>query len=203
MSIAYLPCIAWVQHAIHSGVVLMEAHENYSKQSYRNRTRILSSNGVLNLTIPILQLTGKQVITQIQTDDNENWKHSHWKSISAAYGKSAFFLYYRHHFEPFFNGSCRVNLFEYNLGLLEVIFKILKVNTRLEPSATYQKAGQELVDLREKFKTKSKNPEAELLFQKPYMQVFADKFSFQTNLSILDLIFNVGPDAGSYLSAEW
>ena len=88
----YIPCIAWVQHALTSDLIYLEAHENYTKQSYRNRTHILSANGLLALNIPVLKKEHKQLITQIQTDPNENWKRQHWHSIQSAYNKSAFFM---------------------------------------------------------------------------------------------------------------
>ncbi len=194
MILPYLPCIAWVQHALQSDTVMLEASEHYIKQSYRNRTKILSANGVQALQIPVLHASGKQKITEIETDPNENWKRNHWQSIESAYNKSAFFMYYRHHFEPFFKGDTQVNLWQHNLGLLQVIFKILKVQIRFEPTALYEKNSLHSLDLREAFKCKNKYPETELKYNKKYLQVFAEKFPFEPNLSVLDLLFNVGPD---------
>ncbi|MBC7383721.1 MAG: WbqC family protein [Bacteroidia bacterium] len=199
MSLPYLPCIAWVQHALTAEYILLEAQEHYTKQTYRNRTRILAANGALNLNIPILHQTGKQIITQVETDANENWKHNHWQSIVSAYGNAAYFIYYRHYFETFFLGSNRVNLWEHNLGLLQVIFKILKQPFRFEPTKNYEKGNNPLNDFRAAFNSKNSNPETELLFNKNYLQVFTGKFHFEPNLSILDLIFNTGPDAERYL----
>lgn len=199
MILPYLPCIAWVQHAMQSDMVLLEANEHYIKQSYRNRTRILSANGVQALQIPVLHASGKQKITEIETDPNENWKRNHWQSIESAYNKSAFFMYYRDYFEPFFEGATQVNLWEHNMGLLNVIFKILKIQIRFEPTLIYEKNPEILLDLRDAFQCKNKTPETELLFNKKYLQVFTQKFPFESNLSVLDLIFNMGPDAGRYL----
>ncbi|MDP1726882.1 MAG: WbqC family protein [Bacteroidota bacterium] len=201
MILPYLPCIAWVQHALQRDVVLLEASEHYIKQSYRNRTRILSANGVQALQIPVLHESGKQKITEIETDPNENWKRNHWQSIESAYNKSAFFMYYRHLFEPYFKGDAQVNLWQHNLGLLQVIFKILKVQIRFEHTRTYEKNPEQVLDLRAAFHCKNKCPETELIANKKYLQVFAEKYPFEPNLSVLDLLFNAGPDAGRYLRA--
>ena len=195
----YIPCIAWVQHALTSDLIYLEAHENYTKQSYRNRTHILSANGLLALNIPVLKKEHKQLITQIQTDPNENWKRQHWHSIQSAYNKSAFFMYYSHHFEPFFTGNTQVNLWEHNIGLLQCIFNILKQPFRFEPTVDYEKNAENKLDLRLNFNCKNKAPESELIINKTYLQVFTEKSPFQPNLSVLDLIFNEGPDAISYL----
>lgn len=196
---AYLPPIAWFQHALQSKNIVIEAQENFQKQSYRNRCKILSANGVLDLSIPIAHQKHKQTINEVLTQEDEPWRKIHWQAICSAYGKSAFFLYYRDAFENIYFSKDSNHLFNLNLQFIELIFKLLKVNCEIQFSTKYENQVGLSHDCRNSFQAKNPSLQSELLFEKKYFQVFTEKFEFKPNLSIIDLLFNVGPLSKDYL----
>lgn len=198
-TIAYLPPIAWFQHALQCEKIFIEAHENYNKQSYRNRCKILSANGILDLSVPIIQGNTKQTIKNVVTQENEPWRKIHWQAICSAYGKSAFFLYYRDDFEAIYLQNTCTSLFDLNMLFIQLIFKLLKTNCELHFTNKYDEHNKDTIDFRNSFKAKNPVLGLELLVHTNYYQVFAEKFPFQPNLSILDLLFNVGPISKDYL----
>ena len=199
LSTAYFPPIAWFQHAMKHDTLIIEYHENYLKQTYRNRCKILTANGILDLSIPVIHQPGKQLISEILTQENEPWRRQHWQAICAAYGKSAFFLFYRDKLEKFFLKSEPIKLFEHNLALLKLLFKMLKIEKEITFNTRFEPILDDVTDYRYKFNAKATPSNMELLKEKPYFQVFADKYPFQSNLSILDLLFNEGPISKDYL----
>ncbi len=199
MSIAYLPNIAWFQQALQAKEVFIETKENYIKQSYRNRCKILSANGPLDLSIPVLHLSAKQLISEIKTQEQEAWQKKHWQAICAAYGKSAFFLYYRDKLENIFLKQSFDNLFEFNLALIQTLIAMLKIELKFQFTESFEPLCNEHLDFRNYFHAKGIAASKELVFEKKYDQVFAEKFPFQANLSIIDLLFNVGPLSKEFL----
>ena len=198
-STAYLPPIAWFQQALQCNNIVLEVHENYGKQSYRNRCKILSANGVLDLSIPIVHQKNKQQITAVLTQENEPWRKIHWQAICSAYGKSAFFLYYRDAFENIYLQKESTQLFGLNQQFIQLIFKLLKLDYSLHFTSAFEAQISIGSDYRNSFQAKNPSIGSELLFEKKYYQVFAEKFAFEPNLSILDLLFNVGPLSKDYL----
>ncbi len=199
LSTAYLPSISWFQQAIIGGEFYIEAKENYVKQSYRNRSKILSANGILDLTLPTIHTNGKQLITDVKINENEPWRKQHWQAICSAYGKSAFFLYYRDSLEHLYLSDNQKYLFEWNNALIKLMGKHLKVELNLKFTEEFELLPINKIDLRNHFHAKGNPRENELIFTKKYYQVFAEKFSFVPNLSVLDLLFNVGPISADYL----
>ncbi len=200
LSIAYFPPIEYWAAISQHKEVLIEAHENYQKQSYRNRCRIMGPNGLQDLNIPIAK-SGKQKspIQEVQIFDDGLWQKNHWKSIETAYNSSPFFLYYADYFEDLYKQR-PINLFDFNMGIIKSIFEILELNIKLSNTDSYVKTYNEATDLRNLI-----HPKKEAVFQNQnkrhsYIQVFSERHGFVPNLSILDLIFNLGPDAETYLS---
>lgn len=198
LSTAYLPPIAWFQHLLQAEKVYLEQYENYSKQSYRNRCKILTANGSMDLSIPI-QHMGKQPINEVLIQEAEMWRKQHWQAICSAYGKSAFFLYYKDAFEPFFQAGSSINLFEHNLKLIQLVLRFLKMNIPIELTESFETMPTDKIDLRNHFQAKTNAPSQELLLNKPYLQVFSEKYNFQPNLSVLDVLFNQGPVAKEFI----
>ena len=194
LSSAYFPPIQYVSKVLSYETVLIEAHENFSKQSYRNRCEILSSNGKQTLSIPVIKQSGsKQNIKDIKIDYTEDWQSIHLKSIQAAYFSSPFFEYYIDAFIPYFKKEFTY-LFDLNLQVLDTLLTELQIEKKVILSESFQ---NELSydDYRNSIHPKLKFRSTDKMYKDTeYIQVFSEKFEFIPNLSILDLIFNEGPN---------
>lgn len=192
-SLHYLPSIAYISELIKHEGILIETQENFIKQTYRNRCKILSANGTLPLIIPIKH-GENQLISEIKTQLETDWKRHHWQSIISAYNNSPYFLYYRDKFEAIYFDKNIHTLYEFNIRLLELSLKLLKINIELKYTEVFVKDYE--LDFRNRFS--AKKMDFVLTEFKPYYQVFESKFGFQTNLSIIDLLFSQGPDSKHY-----
>ncbi|MUP36739.1 WbqC family protein [Labilibaculum euxinus] len=183
--------------------IIIEQWEHYSKQSYRNRCNIYGANGVLPLSVPVVKATNKKVFTKdVKISYDTNWQKLHWKGIEAAYKSSPFYEYYIDDLERFFTQKWDF-LLEYNNEIQKEIFGILEIDPIIKFSEDFIDFGtSEYDDFREKIHPKVSKLETDQTFTaKKYTQVFGDKYGFIENLSILDLIFNLGPDSLSYLES--
>lgn len=196
---AYLPPVYWWVFAIHHKSVLLENQETYPKQTYRNRCYIYSANGILQLNIPVKKVNGNHTcIAAIEIDNTKNWRSTHWRSIESAYNKSPYFLYYKDYIRPFFETDYKF-LSNFNYELICKILSILKLNiVEIALTKDYMQETQS-----PEFRTflQPKVP-AKLLgistFPR-YLQAFEPRHGFLENLSIIDLIFNLGPDSIQYI----
>ena len=197
-STAYLPPIAYLSAFLQADKAWIEYHENYVKQTYRNRCVIPTANGLLPLTIPIKKNGLHNCpIHQIQIDYGQPWQRTHWRAIETAYNTSPFFLYYRDYFEPFYTQQNITYLFEYNSQLFNLILQLFGIQKQYESTSEYVAVyGRETEDLRQIICPKEKQKEFIFL---PYRQVFADRFGFIPNMSCMDLLFNEGKFAKDYL----
>ncbi len=192
-SLHYLPSIAYISELAKHEEVLIETQENFIKQTYRNRSKILSANGILPLIIPI-QHGDNQLISEIKTQSDTDWKRHHWQSIISAYNNSPYFLYYKDKFEIIYFDKNIHTLYEFNLKLFELCLKLVKIKTKINFTNVFVKDYHP--DFRSQFNTKKMDTTPKDL--KPYYQVFDSKFGFQSNLSIIDLLFSQGPDSRQY-----
>lgn len=193
LSMAYLPNIQWMR-ALLTNNCIIDKHEHFIKQTYRNRTVILSANGPLHLTIPIKKTATKIAMHTLEADNTVTWQRQHWESIKAAYGSSGYFIHYAPYFEKLYNSPI-TSAFDFEVELLKLIIKLLKVNVELKFSESYLQPSADVVDLRMKISPKKESTET----FKPYLQVFAEKTAFVPNLSVLDVLFNYGPQAINYI----
>jgi hypothetical protein len=190
----YHPSIQYFQQVFRAESVLLEAHENYIKQTYRNRCHVLTSQGVIDLTVPVKGGNRKTIITELEIDYEQKWVNTHWRTIRSAYGNAPYFEFYADYFEAIYQQKPRY-LFEMNRQFLDLYFRFLKNSKPLRLTERYEeKYGEEVLDLRNKIHPK-KAPDN--LTAKPYQQVFGKHFV--PHLSILDLLFNQGPEAKEYL----
>ena len=198
LSTAYLAPVSYYVLLARAGKVVIEQHENYQKQSYRNRCLIAAANGPMVLSIPVKKtLAGKNSIRDIQLSGHGNWQHMHWNSLVSAYASSPYFAFYRDDIRPFYEKKYKY-LFDFNEALREEICALLHLEPRLEYSKSYTTGPEtEILDYRELIHPKKQRPEE--LLPGPYVQVFDRKFGFLPDLSVLDLLFNTGPEACLFL----
>lgn len=189
---AYFPSIHYMAELVKQPVIFC-VHAHYQKQTYRNRCAIYGANGKLNLSIPIQHSkTGshqKDIDVKILT--TSDWQKKHWRSIASAYRSSPFFEFYEDELSAVFFQEEK-KLYQFNLNLIECIAQWLSIDLDYDLSNAYIPLTQHEEQL---IKAKG-GPEINF---SSYTQVFGDKYGFIGNLSILDLIFNLGPSSRTYL----
>lgn len=190
---SYLPSLIYYWHIVNSNVIF-NLSTKYQKQTTRNRCMIMSANGPQKLIIPVRHSNKENEILHdhnVKIDNTQNWKVKHWKSIQNAYRSSPFFEFYEEgFFKVFFNNEKL--LYSFNMNIISHINNILGVQKNIEISN--RKLSHE------KYDKKLMNIKKYLCYNvPPYNQVFMSKFKFIPNLSILDLIFNMGPKSINYL----
>jgi len=192
LSVAYLAPIQYYCKLTSYESVVIESHENYLKQTYRNRCVIAAANGLQSLTIPIeTPKTAKCLTKDIRIADHGNWQHLHWHALVSAYGMSPFFEYYEDDFAPFYVQKHRF-LFDFNEELRMIVCELLDIHPVINYTTEY------LPDVADDFRTiiRPRRPVEDRLFcPNPYYQVFRERHGFLSNLSIVDLLFNMGPEA--------
>ncbi|MFK7807978.1 MAG: WbqC family protein [Saprospiraceae bacterium] len=202
IELQYLPPVQYFAKFAQYESVLLEQKENYTKGSYRNRCYIAGANGVLLLSIPLEKGKNEQQnIRQTRiANDKGLWQNQHWRAIRSAYGNSPFFDYYADGLESFYKKEYEY-LFDFSLDLLKWLLEKLRLETTIKFTETYEKevAGN-IADWRNGIHPKKhrqrKDPDFEAAY---YAQAFEDRHGFLPNLSILDLLFCTGPQAGMVL----
>ncbi|NER12137.1 hypothetical protein GWK08_01670 [Leptobacterium flavescens] len=195
---AYFPSVAHFVSLVNSEVLIFEAEDNYQKQTYRNRMYIYGANGKQSLTVPIKH-TGenRQKYKDVRLEHSFNWQKQHWKSIQTAYRTSPFFEFYEDELAPVFEKKHEF-LMDLNFKTIELISDILQTDLQFEKTTLFEKQPENINDLRWLIEAKREPVHG---FE-TYTQVFGDKHGFLENLSILDLIFNEGPNSSSYLENQ-
>lgn len=196
----YLPSISWFTAVKKCDNIILEAHENFQKQSYRNRCYINTSQGPIALVVPLTGKSGNVNIREVEIDHSQAWLNVHWRSIKSAYGKAPFYEYYADDLhDTLFRKSDR--LYDLNRALLTMCLKWLKWDVVVEESSTFEKSIElPLLDLRSALSPK-KTEELPTFYQPAvYHQVFGNKFV--QNLSLIDLIFCEGPGAWAVIQAS-
>lgn len=193
----YLPPVEYfIQLNRHKANILIEREEHLIKQTYRNRAHIYSPDGMLALTVPLVK--GSKVHTKmkdVKISYDFNWQRLHWMSLQNCYRRSAYFEFYEDDFARFYARNFEY-LFDYNEELLQLIIKLLKLKVDYKLTTEYQEVYPEMLDLRRAITPKKEND----IDQKPYFQLFEERHGFLKNLSIVDLLFNHGPQAINYLT---
>ncbi|MQN60476.1 WbqC family protein [Prevotella copri] len=230
LSSTYFGPIQWYQKLNRYDECLIERHESFIKQTYRNRMIISTANGPLSLTIPTNHNTSL-AMKDIRISDHANWRHVHWNALLSAYGESPFFEYYQDDIRPFFEKKYEF-LFDFNMETTEKMIELLDIRPKISITEEYvlseerrvkseeseerrtksekfdslanhkvQSSNlkvQSIVDFRDAIRPKKPLPDAEFAHQR-YYQVYEQKYGFQPNMSILDLLFNEGNEAIFYL----
>jgi len=194
---AYMPPIIYFALLLKCDNILIEAQETYLKQTWRNRATIMSVQGVLDLSIPVIKPHGNKTKTfEIEIDTSQKWQNNHWRAIKSAYNKSPYFLYYKDAIKSLIYSNEK-SLLNYNTAFLRFFLSCFKIEKNITFTEEYHPIP-ETEDLRVLLSPK-KHSLLPLERFPVYYQVFSDRFPFIPNLSILDLLVNEGPDGLGYL----
>ena len=197
LSTSYFPPISYISQIAKANKVLIEAYENFQKQSYRNRCYIAGPNNKQMLSITVVRKNGNHTpIDKVTFSEQYDWKKNHWNSIITAYNSSPFLLYYQDEIKDCLFAEYN-SLLEMNTALLKLILELMQINTPIEFTKSFELEPTNTIDLRNTIHPKKTSLIKDI--QKPYFQVFEDRYGFLPDLSILDLLFNMGPDAKGYL----
>lgn len=202
LSTAYLGNLQYYSKLL-SGEAVIDVGENYIKQSYRNRCEIMTANGVSSLVVPVLQPSGVKTPTkEIRVDNTKKWQHQHIQAIVSAYRNSPCFFCYEDEFAPVYNKKYDF-LLDLNNDLLDITLRLLRTDIRptfTENSPIFEAPPFAENDFRISISPKPRLQRRDHLFIPPrYYQVFAEKFEFAPNLSILDLLCCEGPNGHALL----
>ena len=199
LSSAYCATVQWYQKLNRYDAVVVEQYDNFLKQTYRNRCIIATANGTQALTIPVEKGdTDKCLIRDVRISDHGNWRRLHWNALATAYGDSPFFDYYVDDLRPFYEQRFAF-LLDFNMQMTAKLCELLDITPNISLSEEYVKDVESGVDdFREVIRPKHPMPDADFI-PKPYYQVYAQRHGFIPNLSILDLLFNMGNEALFYL----
>ena len=194
----YCPSIATFVAIAKADSVVMEVQDNYQKQTYRNRCYIYAANGKLQLSIPVVfSQKNRQKYSEVKIANTYKWQDNHWKSLESAYRTSPFFEFYADELQPLFTETFDTIL-EFNLKCFELICDCLQLELDYSKTEVYDKEPKNTIDYRALVNAKKET----IIPLKPYTQVFKAKHGFINNLSILDLLFNEGTNAVSYLKSQ-
>ena len=191
---AYFPSIGYMARFLGEDEPFIEVWETYHKQTYRNRCRVMTANGVESLSVPVVKVNGNHTMTKdMSISPIEPWQHIHSRCLESAYKAAPYFDHYYDYLKLIFESRFE-RLVDLNDAALQAVLKMLKVNKEIVHTTDYVCEAEN--DLREAFSPK-KQVDASLF--PSYYQVFSEKYPFAPDLSVLDLIFNEGPEAMRYL----
>ncbi len=217
LSTTYFGPVQWYQKLYRYDRVFIERCDTFRKQTYRNRCVIATTNGAQALTVPVERADGAQQVRDIRISDHGNWRHIHWHALLSAYSESPFFDYYADDIRPFFERKWEF-LYDYNMEICRKMCELLDITPHISPTEQYVHAGDlplygcetggsraetagisgAVADFRDAIDPKHPLEDRDFA-PKNYYQVYAAKHGFLPNLSVLDLLFNMGTEAIFYL----
>lgn len=196
LSTTYFGPVQWYQKLYRSDEAIIEACENFQKQTYRNRCIIATTQGVQALTIPVTR-GNDSTIRDVRISDHGNWRHLHWNALQSAYGESPFFEYYQDDIRPFFEKRWDF-LFDFNEEIRLKVCELIDIEPTVTLTSEYSDSSDTARDYRSAINPKHPVHDPDFM-PKKYYQVYLQKHGFLPNLSILDLLFNMGPESIFYL----
>ena len=193
-STAYFPPVAYVAAMMRYDEVLIEAKETFPKQTYRNRMVIMTAEGVKSLTVPVVRRNHSRT-EEVVIDYKERWNVVHFRTLKAAYAASPYWIYYQDDIERLLVMHYE-RMMDLNGAVLEWILQKLKIKCSIMLTNDYQPALDGAEDYRNRF-----SPKIPIITKgfPSYYQVFSDRQPFVANLSVLDLLMNLGPESREYL----
>lgn len=198
---AYWPNLHYFYYVLNAETPVVEQHDHYHKQSYRNRCSILSANGVLHLTVPVKHAGNHCPVQDVEISYTDNWPLKHWRAICSAYGNSPYFDFFNEEVHAVYQQQY-TRLVDLNLAQAETVLRLWRIEKKIILSPFFDKmpASHDLRDLIHPKREFSGDPLVAERLKTGYYQTFSNKFGFVPNLSILDLLFNTGLDGRTYLS---
>lgn len=190
----YLGPISYYKILVSHGTIVREKWENYVKQTYRNRCSILGANGKLDLGIPVQHTGNREVMKDVKISNYERWQRLHWRSIETAYRSSPYFEYYEDDLKPFYEKEYEF-LMDFNTDLEMALLELLGIEVTFKATESYEEQLSNGLDYRNALSPKIATDDS----HKPYTQVFGAPDAFVSDLSIIDLLFNLGPNSAEYL----
>jgi hypothetical protein len=198
IEVQYLPPIAYFTTVQPASEIILERHEHYIKQSYRNRACIKAAHGRENLIIPLTAKHGKVMITDVKIDHTQKWLNNHWRTVRSAYNNAPFYEYYADDLEKVLFQRFTF-LYDLNVQLLSMCLRWLKWNVPVKESLSYEKTpAPSVIDSRSLINPKKTDLLQDFFTPTPYTQVFGS--TFEENLSLIDLVFCVGPSAATIVT---
>ena len=191
----YFGPIQWYQKLYRYDHCLIEQYDSFQKQTYRNRCVIATANGTQALTVPVIH--NGELVKDLCISDHNQWRRVHWNALQSAYSESPFFEYYVDDLHPFFEQKYDY-LLDFNEAIRQKICELIDIHPNVEYTTEYIAHLSPLDDFRDVINAKHPQPD-EGFTPKEYWQVFQHKHGFLPNLSILDLLFNMGPESIFYL----
>lgn len=196
---AYLAPVQYYAYLYTQHEVVEDRGEHFVKQSYRNRCYIATPAGPQALTVPVVrEHGGKCAVRDLRLSDHGRWRHLHWQALVSAYDNTPYFFYYADDFRPLYERPFTY-LVDFNEALRETVCGLLAINSDLRVSTDYTPARPSDTDLRILLPRKGSIPDDPHFHPRPYYQVFGDRTGFLPNLSIIDLLFNLGPESRTIL----
>ena len=199
LSSTYFGPVQWYQKLNRYDTCLIEQHDHFVKQTYRNRCVIAATNGLQTLSIPVEKFEGaKCEMRDVRISDHANWRHQHWYALQSAYGESPFFEYYEDDIRPFFERKWDF-LYDFNWEITLKMCELIDIMPSMRRKDSYELEPSEgVIDFRETIRPKHPGRDDEFS-PRTYYQVYQHKYGFQPNLSVLDLLFNQGNESVLFL----
>ncbi len=196
LATTYFGPVQWYQKLNRYDACIIDQYEHFVKQSYRNRCIIPTTQGLQKLTVPV-DFTNHMPTKDVTISDHGNWRHLHWNALCSAYGESPFFEYYQDDIRPFFEKKWKY-LIDFNMEITNKMIELLDLDNKPLSLSDEYVSSDAGTDFRMIINPKHPGEDSEWN-EKPYYQVYKEKYGFQSNQSILDLLFNEGNEAVFYL----